>query len=235
MPHRKVRVLTVGTAAAVCLYVLAVFVAEPFRAFGATDSDTVVVSLTVASAISQTCDSSIGIGTITSTGDSSSNNGYDSSDDVTCTVITNNSTGYLFGWRVATGTGAAGARTGTGHLNGFDTGNRIRPLTPTNASTPEVFNTSTISATEARWAGRLSSTSTTNTGAGMTWGTDVSGANDKWLNVATGSTVNIAKRTTETSSTGDVQVVAFRAIIGSSAFVPTDTYKATVTFTVTTN
>ncbi len=69
----------------------------------------------------------------------------------------------------------------------------------------------------------------------MHWGTDVNGANDRWLNVATGSTVNIAKRNSETSISGDTELIAFRAIIGTSKIQPTDTYKVTVVFTATTN
>jgi len=196
-----------------------------------------VVTLTVAATITNACTGSINIGTITGTGDSSTTNGYDGSDAITCTVITNNSTGYTFGWSVLTGTGAAGARTGTGHMNGFTAGNRIAPLKPTTTNTPEVFNTSTVATTDSRWAARLSSTSTTNTGAGMTWGTNAGNSTDRFLNVATGSTVNIAKRSSVTGTGGsaDLEVVMFRAIIGTNKVQPTDTYRVTVTFTAVTN
>jgi hypothetical protein len=69
----------------------------------------------------------------------------------------------------------------------------------------------------------------------MHWGTDVNGANDRWLNVATGSTVNIAKRNTATTFAGDSELIGFRAIIGSAFLQPTDTYIVTVTFTAVTN
>ncbi len=233
--HRRLRVWTVGLSATISLYALVIGVAEPLKSLAATAQDDTIVSLTVAATITNSCDATLNIGTITGTGDSSSNNGYDTSDDTTCTVITNNQTGYTFGWQVTTGTGAAGARTGTGHMNGFVSGNRIAPLKPAVASTPEVFNTSTISTTDSRWAGRLSSNSTTATGAGMHWGTDVNGAADRWLNVATGSTINIAKRNSVTSASGDTELIAFRAIIGTSKIQPTDTYKVTVVFTATTN
>jgi len=233
--HRRLRVWTVGLAATVSLYAIVVAVAEPLRTLAASSQSSTIVSLTVAATISNSCTSTLNIGTITGTGDSSSNNGYDSGDATACTVITNNQTGYTFGWQVTTGTGAAGARTGTGHMNGFVAGNRLAPLKPSVASTPEILNTSTISTTDSRWAGRLSSTSTTNTGAGLHWGTDVNGANDRWLNVATGSTINIAKRNSVTTSGGDTENVGFRAIIGTSKIQPTDTYKVTVVFTATTN
>jgi hypothetical protein len=211
-----------------------------YQSLAASAQDDTIVSLTVAATITNTCDATLDIGTITGTGDSSSNNGYDTNDDTTCTVVTNNQTGYTFGWLVSTGTGTAGARTGTGHMNGYVSGNRIAPLKPTNSGVPVVFNTSTISTTDSRWTGRLSHTSTTNSGAGMDWSratstTDYNGANDRWLNVATGSTVNIAKRTSVTSAAGDTELIAFRAIVGTSKIQPTDVYKVTVIFTATTN
>lgn len=67
----------------------------------------------------------------------------------------------------------------------------------------------------------------------MTWGSD--GASDTWLNVATGSTVEIANRSTATTAGGDVQYVGFRVKVGANKIQPTDTYKAIVTFTATTN
>jgi hypothetical protein len=120
-------------------------------------------------------------------------------------------------------------------MNGYTSGNRIAPLKPAFVSVPEAFNTTTVGVNGARWAGRLSSTSTTNTGAGMTWSTDAGNSTDRFLNVATGSTVNIAKRTSQTTGGGDSEVIQFRAIIGSNVIQPSDTYKVTVTFTATTN
>lgn len=70
-------------------------------------------------------------------------------------------------------------------------------------------------------------------GASVTWGAD--GSTEGFLNVATGSAVNIAKRTTETSATGDIQNFLFKVVIPSGAFQPTGTYKATIRFTVTDN
>lgn len=234
--HRRTRVWTVGISAVFVLYGLAMVIAEPLRGFAATSQSTTVVSLTVAATISNSCTATLNIGTITGTGDSAtSGNWYGDGDYTRCIIITNNSTGYTFGWLVSTGTGAAGARTGTGHMNGFVAGNRIAPFKPTTASTPITF---TVSSTDARWAGRLSSSgSSTNTGAGMHWGADSLAGTDRWLNVATGSTVNIAKRNTQTYqySGSDAEVVGFRAKIGASYLQPTDTYKVTVTFTATTN
>src|SRR5688572_24295422 len=103
-PHRKVRVLTVGIAASVSLYALALVLAEPLRGFAATDSDIVAVTLTIGSAITNTCDATnVSLGTINGTGDSGV---YSASRDTACTIITNNATGYTLSWLVATGTGA---------------------------------------------------------------------------------------------------------------------------------
>ncbi len=235
-PERAIRVFTVGLAAAASLYLLTVTLAEPLRSFAATDSENVVVSLSVASDISNTCTTPVSLGTITRTGDTGV---FDDTHDTECTISTNNTTGYNLTWIVSTGTGAAGARTGTGYLNGFTAGNRIQPLFNTNNTTPAAMDTATAPSTaggllnSARWAARLSSTSTTTGGGSVTWGSD--GASETYLRVATGSAVQIANRTSQTSGAGDTEKVNFRAIIHGTAIVPTDTYKATVTFTATTN
>ena len=237
LPYRRVRVLTVGIAAAASLYVLVLACAEPLRSLAASSNSSVDVTLTVAADISNSCTSPVSLGTITRTGDSSvvvcSATGYCSTNKTVCTISTNNTTGYALSWLIQTGTGSAGARTGTGHLNGYSsTSNRIAPFgtgSTTQSTQPRTFSISN----DARWAARLSSTSTTTGGAGQSWGTD--GTSDTWLRVATGSAVNIASRTTQTSAGGDTQNIGFRAIIHGTAIVPTDTYKATVVFTATTN
>ncbi len=249
--NRRVRVVTVGIAATVSLYAMVLVLAEPMRSLAASAAANVKVSVTVAAAISNNCTNNdtstpLTLGTITRTGDTANNadgncttgsTGYFcSTHATTCTIITNNSTGYTFNWAVTTGTGAAGARTGTGHLNGYVAGNRIRALKPGAVNTPENFNfTPTSNVTnDARWAGRLSSTSTTATGASVSWGSD-GPSTDLWLNVATGAGLNIAKRNSQTAVAGDSEVIGFRAIIHGTAIVPTDTYRATVVFTATTN
>ncbi len=242
-PQRRIRVFTVGIAAAVSLYAIVLVCAEPLRSLAAFSSSDVVVSLTVAEDISNSCSSPVSLGTITSTGDSSNNSGgcgatgYCANRKTTCTIISNNIDGYTLSWVVSTGTGAAGARTGTGYLNGFTAGNRIAPLGTgsTTMNKQPIAMTAGVGTLNngARWAGRLSSTSTTTGGAGLAWGAD--GVSDTWLRVATGSAVNIAASTTATSVSGDTENIGFRAIIHGTAIVPSDVYKATVTFTATTN
>ncbi len=239
-PRRVLRAWNVGATATALLYCLMVVAAEPARSLAATSSSNSVVSVIVADSLSNSCTASVSLGTITRTGDTSFNTcaayGFCATNATTCTIVTNNISGYTLTWLVATGTGAAGSRTGTGHLNGYVAGNRIRALTPAVAGTPEAFSNQVPTANvtnDARWAARLSSTSTTTGGAGIAWGSD--GTNDTWLNVGTGSAVAIASRATPTGGAGDSEVIGFRAVLNGSVIVPTDTYKATVTFTATTN
>ncbi len=188
---------------------------------------------TLAAYLSLNCTGSVNMGSIVQTGDTSVNvcgsTGYCASNAAACTVVTDGDAGYGLHWTITSGTGALGGRTGTGHLNGFVAGRRILAYTPGAARTPETMTVSN----DARWAARLSSTSTTATGSGISWGTD--GTSDRWLNVGTGSSVMIAKRTTRTSVAGDTENIGFRTIIQGAVIVPTDTYKATVTITVLTN
>lgn len=234
--HRRARVWTVGISATFALYALTIAVAEPLKGFAATSSSSSIVLLEVQAAITNSCTSSINIGPLTSlsTGDTTSTPSYDHLDVVRCKVSTNNSTGYSFGWLVQTGTGTAGSRSGTGHMNGFryvGSGHRIAAYTPAVANLPEAMS---VAATDSRWAGRLSARSSTTTGANISWDVD---ANAKYLNVATGSTVNIAKRNSYTYqyAGSDSLLIQFRAIVGASKIQPTDTYKVTVVFTAVTN
>jgi hypothetical protein len=232
-PERRIRVLTVGFAAAVSLFFLTVLVAEPMRGF-AQDSETTVVSVTLASAIGLACDGNVdgtagsgetlNLGTITFTGDTGA---YDASRAARCHVKTNNTTGYTLGWRVATGSGG----TQTGHLisqfediiQAFGTGSASN-YTKTWELNP-VANTN-----DSRWGGRVSSTSSGSDVAPMQWGTDAS--SEKWARVKTGSTLTIRQSTVPSQSGfGDLIRIGFRAQVGATKVQPTGTYKATVTFT----
>ncbi len=190
--------------------------------------------------ISLNCNTSAALGTLTRTGDTSVNTcgqtGYCATNKTSCTVVTDVSMGYTLSWIVATGTGSAGARTGTGHLNGYVAGNRIAPLgtgSTTMSTQPIAMTAGGTVNNDARWAGRLSSTSTTTGGAGLVWGTD--GLTDTWLRVGTGAGVNIALRGSPTTQAGDTENIGFRAIIHGNAIVPSDVYRATVTITAVTN
>lgn len=190
--------------------------------------------------LSMNCTSTVNLGTITRTGDTSvttcGDTGYCATNKTTCTVVTDSQPGYTLSWVIESGTGALGTRTGTGYLNGFVAGNRIAPLgtgSTVMTAQPHAMTAGGTVTNDARWAGRLSSTSTTTGGAGKNWGTD--GQTDTWLRVATGSSINIASRTTRTSVAGDTEHIGFRAIIHGTAIVPNDSYKATVTVTALSN
>jgi hypothetical protein len=235
-PERRIRVLTVGLAAAVSLFLLTVLVAEPMRGL-AQDSETVVVSVTLASAIGLSCDANgdgsrgsgetLNLGTITFTGDTGV---YDDTRAAKCRVKTNSTTGYTLGWRVATGSGGFS----TGHLvsqyediiQAFGTGSAFN-YTKTWELNP------TGNTNDSRWGGRVSSTSSGSDIHPMLWGTDA--ASEKWARVKTGSTLTIRQSTQESQpGSGDLIKIGFRAAVGATKIQPTGTYKATVTFTATT-
>jgi hypothetical protein len=233
--ERMSRAMTVGITAAVGLYFFAAVVAEPLHSFAAaSDSETAVVQLTMASAIGLACDANndgspgsgetLSLGTITYSGDTGV---YSNSRAVACRVQTNSTTGYTLGWRVASGSGG----TKTGHLisqyndiiTAFGTGSAI------NYTKPWELNP-TNNTNDSRWGGRVSSTSSGSDVTPMLWGTD--GASEKWARVKTGSTLTIRQsiHPSQTGS-GDLIRIGFRAQVGSTKVQPTGTYRAAVTFT----
>lgn len=240
VPHRRARVLTVGLAATASLYVIVAFVAEPLRTLAATTADT-VVQFTVTSALSVTCSSTSTLGSAAGNGTT----GTGAMATATCTPITNNSLGYSLTWIIQSSTGSVtppctGNCYGTGHL----LSNNVTAGLPdvikafdrkgSHVNKPDTFDGTEIgSGSGSRWAARLRGNSTTTGGGTITWGAD--GATEGFLNVATGSAISIAKRTTETSSTGDLEHFLFKVVIPSGAFQATGTYKATIRFTVTDN
>ena len=139
----------------------------------------------------------------------------DSNNRTTCTVITNDSGGYKLDWKAATAS-MVNANSDT-----------IAAYTPTTASTPETWS---VGATDSEWGGHLGASSTTvNT---TTWGSADTYDGGKWLNIAT-SDFQIASRSSETSSSGDNEVIFFGGQIGANKFQPTGTYTNTVTLTAT--
>ncbi len=234
-PEKSTRAITLGVVAAVSLYLVGAVVAEPFHGLAASsDSETAVVAVTLAAAVGMNCDANgdgysgsgetLSLGTITYTGDTGV---YSNSRAVACRILTNSTTGYTLGWRVQTGSGG----TKTGHLisqyndliQAFGTGSAANytkawELNPTN-------NTN-----DARWGGRVSSTSSGSDVAPMLWGTDA--ASEKWARVKTGSTLTI-RQSTHPSQTGsgDLIRIGFRAAVGATKVQPTGTYRTTVTFT----
>ncbi|HVW66407.1 MAG TPA: hypothetical protein VHA78_01605 [Candidatus Peribacteraceae bacterium] len=233
-PERQIRVLTVAVSAAIGLYLLVAFVAEPLRGLAASsDSETAVVQVTLAAGLGLSCDANgdnkagsgetLSLGTITYTGDTGA---YSSSRAVKCWITTNNQTGYTLGWKVASGSGG----TATGYLaNQFN--DLIAPFGT--GSTSNNTATWSVASNDSRWGGRVSSTSSGADVAPMLWGTDAS--SEKWARVTTGSTLTIrASSTHAQSGSGDVIRIGFRAAVGATKAQPTGTYKATVTFTAAT-
>jgi hypothetical protein len=238
---RKARVLSVGFAATISLYLLVIFIAEPLQAFASQSANT-VVQMTVTSTLSLTCTATVTLpsasGITGTTGTGSIGAGY-------CNPTTNDSLGYTLSWVVNTSTGTTtppctGNCYGTGHLLSNNlTGGKPDTILAFDrrgelANVPGRFDETTIlSGSGSRWAARLRANSTTAGGGGITWGAD--GATEAFLNVGTGSAVNIAKRLNETSATGDIENFLFKVVIPAGAFQPTGTYKGTVVFTATDN
>ena len=237
---RKAKVLSVGAAAAASLYLLVVFVAEPLHSLAATDTS--VVTYNVTSALSITCTDST-IGSVSGGGSA----GTGAMATAACTPITNNSQGYTLSWLINTSTGStaldcASNCYGTGHLLSKNAtagyADTIRAFEREAAdgyeNVPAQFDSTTIpTASGSRWAARLRGNSTTPNGGTVTW--DADGATEGFLNVATGSAVNIARRNSPTAESGDIQNFLFKVVVPSGVFQTTGMYKATILFTATDN
>lgn len=201
-----------GEEAQSTLYMLDDTIGESNIGFGRSDTYDLNAGYrqTVSDAyLALTCDDSTDLGFVIPTGQKTGN--------ITCTVATDAEAGYNLAWLVTTGSGG----TNTGYLIS-ELENTVAPFHPTVAGTPETWS---VAPNDARWGGRLSSTSTD---TDPKWGVD--GVSEKWLNVGTGS-YTIVTRSTRTSLAGSTQVFNFRAEIGSLKIQRPGTYRATVTFT----
>ena len=242
-PGRRVRVLSVGLAASAGLYVLVAMVAEPMRAFGATsDSETAVVQIALGASIGLNCDAN---GGGAGSGETLALTGFNDAGDtgplnssvtigtnaVRCNVRTNNTTGYNLAWRVTTGSGG----TGTGFMiNQCE--DKLHPFRYTQSdaySTPTAWNSTAVPSTVSAWGGRLAAASAGYAASPVTWSADAA-TNEKWMAVSTGATTTIARENTETAETGNNNDIGFRVEVGGDKIQPTGTYRATVTFTAST-
>jgi len=242
-PERCVRVLSVGLAASAGLYVLVAIVAEPMRAFGATsDSETAIVQIALDASIGLNCDAD---GGGAGSGETLALTGFSDSGDtgvlnssvtigtnaVRCNVRTNNTTGYDLAWQATAGSG--GASTGF-MINQFE--DKLHPFRYTQSdaySTPTAWNSTAVPSTVSAWGGRLAAASAGYAAAPVTWSADAA-TNEKWMAVSTGATTTIARENTETAETGSNNDIGFRVEVGSDKIQPTGTYRATVTFTAST-
>jgi len=181
----------------------------------AADADSVVdVNLPISATITNSCTSVVNMGGITGTGQSAL-----TTNESSCTVKTNNSTGYSLTYTSA-----------TPYLENAD-GDQIAAYTPAVAGTPETWS---VASTASEWGARLKSTSTTYDSTKWgTAGTDTYAA--KWHNVTNSGGFTVVSRSTETSSSGDTEIIQFGAEVGSSVLQPTGTYDVDVTITATTN
>lgn len=160
--------------------------------------------------ISLDCGHTVAMGAIAGSGQSSL-----MTNSSTCTVITDNGTGYSLSWKASSAE----------MLSASDSFPAYTPGTP---NTPENWS---VANTDAEWGGHLGATSTTvNTG---TWGSADTYGGGKWLNIGT-SDFGIATRSTPTSLAGDDEVIWFGAEVGSSKIQPTGNYTVTVTMTAVT-
>jgi hypothetical protein len=234
--ERRIRVFTVGVSASVALYVLWMVIGEPMQLLAATATDDVEVQLTVNEATSLGCEGTdantvfdtfepVSLGSITYSGDTGAPTYATMDKSAWCYAKTNNNGGYTLGWHIASGSG------------GFYTGYLISQfedkIAPFGAGSGNSTATWSVNANDARWGGRVSSTSSGSQTGPYQFGTD--GGGEKWARVKTGSTVAIRRSSSAAQhGSGDLIKVGFRAQVGTSLSQPAGLYKATVVFTLTT-
>jgi len=177
-------------------------------------SSSVIVSMQIDSSISVSCTptGTLDLGSINGTGRSDLTSNY-----ISCNVETNNSGGYEMDWSASS----------EDMTNGTDV---IHSYTPSVFDVPETWS---IANTASEWGARLSSLSDTTSSE---WGIDDYSGTDygttaKWLNVSTSSRA-IVSRLSETSLSGDNEIILFGGEIGSNSVQPAGTYNVTITITV---
>lgn len=194
--------------------VLVLVFAVAFNVTMAAEFDEIPVTLGVDSVISVGCGTSVTMNPIVSTGQSSLTD--DADNQVTCTVITNNSDGYSLAWKASN----------TDMMSGGDS---IDPYSPGTTNTPENWS---VGSGVSEWGARLMTTSDDdNTGDWGTVDNSYASTSANWLNVRTTDRV-IVTRSSET--TGSDEVIQFGAEIGSAVVQATGNYTVDVTFTGTT-
>lgn len=161
--------------------------------------------------ISLACFTTLDLGTIPGFGQATG--------EANCTVIADDDAGYTLSWQVTTGSGG----TQTGYMiNQFE--NTIGPFTPAIDGTPETWS---IATTDSEWGARLKSSSTD---IDAQWGTD--SVDEKWLNVGSGSSVEVVSRSTRTAVLGSTETFQFRAEVGTEKIQEKGTYDVLIDFIV---
>lgn len=173
----------------------------------ASDTEDIDISLDILSTLTLDCDPTVTMGAITGTGTSAL-----TTNAATCTVITNNSTGYEMTWAAST----------ANMINA--NGDTIAPIAAGTAATPVAWN-STMTANDSAWGVQASGVDVNGTfGAGYTGAA-----------AAIPTTAEpFADRTTETDADGEDTTLTFLAEVGASHWQPTGTYTNTITITATT-
>ena len=185
----------------------------------ADDGEVVDVNLTVGATITNACTDSITMGGITGTGQSAL-----TTNEITCTVVTNNSAGYNLTFTSA-----------TTYLENA-TSDQIGAYSPATPGTPEAWS---VASSASEWGARLKKTGTTTYDASK-WGaaatTEAYASSDVyWHNVTNSGSFTVVTRSTETLEAGDTEIFQVGAEVGSSKFQPTGTYDVDMTITATTN
>lgn len=166
--------------------------------------------------ISISCTDTVDMGAITGTGQSSL-----TTNEATCTVITDNPAGYSLTFDSA-----------TSYLENTNS-DQISAYSPVSSGTPEYWD---IDTSTSEWGARLKKDGTTTYDASK-WGTASSSeiyanADVYWHNVTNGGGFTVVSRNNETSQSGDTEIIQFGAEVGASKFQPTGTYDVDVTVTV---
>ena len=161
--------------------------------------------------IALACSDSVIMGAITGDGrsDLATNN-------ATCNVRTNSSSGYKLEWLASTATMNSGSNTIAGY-------------SPNTANIPNAWS---INSADSEWGAKLMSSSTTYDSA--TWGAVDTYTGGKWLNVDAAAPFQFIARPSETADAGDNENLLFGADIGTDHIQPTGTYNVDVAITATT-
>jgi len=154
--------------------------------------------------------------------------GTPSTGQATWTVITNNKEGFTMTFKASTSPA----------LRGNTTNDYFADYTPSNPSVPD-YNWS-IAANAAEFGYTVEPATAADTAQlfkdnGSACNTGSNQTADKCWYSASTTAVTVINRTSSTSSSGENEVIKFRAEQGSNTFKLEDTYTATTTVTVTMN
>jgi|GEM_PF-4217462 len=227
--QRRIRALTVGVTAMLCLYLLTALVAEPLRALGAT-SDNVKVSVVVNDVLSLACynaahtgSGTVSLGTISISGDTGA---YSDARAAYCWVKNSGTNGFDFGWYIKKGTGGyAGAGP---NMTGYLINVNEQAIAPFGAGSGITTAAWSVNSNDSRWGARISSTSSGGASTGIRNGQffQTDGGSELWGRIKTGSTLAVRRFTGAFTAGSGVQLkIGFRAQVGAAKNQPSGTYE----------